>query len=173
MVSSHLIRPFSASQLGLAAADDDVVVFASGAERRLGPSSLVHLPTLHGRLAALGPAVTTIVFVDDALPDGATLGRVDDMLLVYPDLQAQALVQWVPATEALKLVTKGRIERGIDRTGAITVRCPEVVDRASLTAALDSTEASMWINPTAEVARAGGRVALFEPSMLPTWLQSL
>lgn len=173
MTSSHLLRPFNASQLGLAVGGSDVVVFASAGDRRLGPSGLVHLPTLLGRLASLGAGISTLVFVDELLPDGALLGRVDDMLLVYPDLGTAALAQWVPATEALKVVADGRIERGIDRSGTVAVRCPEVVDRAALTRALDTTTATMWVNPTAEIARAGGRVTLFEPSMLPVWLQSL
>lgn len=171
MSSPHLLRPFNAAQLSLVSGDQGVAVFGVMGGRFAGPSVLVHLPTARARLDQLSPDVDTIVFIDEPLPEPATVGRIDDMLAVFSDLGVEALSQWLPATEALKLGREGVVERGVDRSTVVAVRCPEVIDRQALARALAEENTDNWVSPTAAVARSGGRVALFEPSMVPDWLQ--
>lgn len=174
MSSPHLIRHFTAAQLSLVADHQGVAVLAAGGDRYGGTAVLAHLPTLRWRLDWLDGAVTTVVVIDDVLPDAATIGRIDDMVTVYLDLEVDALTDWVPATEALKVERDGVVDHGVDRSDVVSGRCPVVFDRAVLTRAVTAADDDViWIDPTAAVARAGGRVALFEPSMLPSWLQTL
>lgn len=170
MSSPHLLRPFSAAQLSLVSADHRVAVFGVMGGRFAGPSVLVHLPTARARLDQLASDVEVVVFTDEPLPEPVTVSRIDDMLAVFPDLGVDALTQWLPATEALKLASGGVIESTVNRSTVVAVRCPEVIDRAALTRALEEVDGEQWVNPTAAVARIGGRVAFFEPDMVPDWL---
>lgn len=172
MASPHLLRPYTAAQLSLVSGDHRVAVFGVSGGRFAGPSVLVHVPTAQARLDWLAPDVETVVFSDESLPDPATISRIDDMLAVFPDLEAVALTQWLPATEALKVERGGVIERGVDRSAVAAVRCPEVIARLTLARALASCGESVWVNPTAAVAAIGGDVAFFEPNMVPDWLRS-
>lgn len=170
MSSPHLLRPYTASQLGLVAGDESIVVLGATSGRFAGPSVLVHLPTARSRLDSLARNAEVVVFTDEPHPDPATVSVIDDMLAVFPETGADALTRWVPATEALKVDENGRIARGVDRSTVIAVRCPEVISRKALSRALDGAGSGQWISPTAEVARSGGRVRLFEPGMVPEWL---
>lgn len=170
MSSPHLLRPFNAAQLNLVSGDHSVAVFGVTGGRFAGPTVLVHLPTARARLDQLAPEVEVVVFTDEALPEPATVSRIDDMLAVFPDLGVDALTQWLPATEALKLGSGGIVERGVDRSTVVAVRCPEVIARAPLTRALASEDQETWVSPTATISRHGGKVAFFEPSMVPDWL---
>lgn len=170
MSSPHLLRPYNAAQLSLVSGDDRVAVFGVMGGRFAGPSVLVHLPTARARLDQLAPHVETVVFTDEPLPEPATVSRIDDMLAVYPELGVDALTQWLPATEALKLASDGVVASAVDRSTVAAVRCPEVIDRGILTRALAEQWDDNWVSPTAAVARIGGRVAYFEPSMIPDWL---
>lgn len=171
MSSPHLLRPYSAAQLSLVAGDNRVAVFGVMGGKFAGPSVLVHLPTARARLDQLAADVETVVFTDEPLPEPATVSRIDDMLAVFPDLGVDALTQWLPATEALKLASDGRVEEGVDRSTVAAVRCPEVIDRHILTRALSEETEDSWVSPTAAVARVGGRIAFFEPNMVPDWLR--
>jgi hypothetical protein len=162
----HLLRAYTAAQLGLVAGDERVTVLGATTGRFAGPSVLVHLPTARSCLAGLLREVETVVVTDEPHPDPATLSIIDDMLAEFPDTGAAALTRWVPATEALKLERDGIIRVGVDRSTVVAVRCPEVIDRDALTRALDTAGAGVWINPTAEVARIGGRVRLFDRGMI-------
>lgn len=172
MSSPHLLRPYTAAQLSLVSGDHRVVVFAVQSGRFAGPSVLVHLPTARSRIDWLAPEVETVVFTDEPLPEPMTVSRIDDMLAVFAELEADALVQWLPATEALKLSADGVIRRGVDRSTVVAVRCPEVIDRRALERALELAEDDGWVSPTAAVARAGGKVSLFEAAMIPDWLNN-
>jgi hypothetical protein len=172
MASPHLLRPYTAAQLSLVSGDERVAVFAVLSSRFAGPSVLVHVPTARSRLDWLANQVEVVVFVDEPIPEPATVSRIDDMLTVFPDLDVDALTQWLPATEALKSTRDGIIQRGIDRSGVAAVRCPEVVRRSTLARGLDAAGDETWLNPTAAVASVGGSVAFFEPSMLPDWLRT-
>lgn len=171
MASPHLLRPYTAAQLSLVSGADRTAVFSVLSGRFAGPSVLVHVPTAQARLNQLPRPVEVVVFIDEPLPEPPTVSRIDDMLTVFPDLGVDALTQWLPATEALKLTRGGVIERGIDRSTVASVRCPEVIRREALSEALDLAGDQTWLNPTAGVAAAGGTVAFFEPSMLPDWLR--
>lgn len=172
MASPHLLRPYTAAQLSLVSGDHRVVVFGVNGGRFAGPSVLVHFPTAQARLDWLAPEVEIVVFSDESLPDPATISRIDDMLAVFPDLEVDALTQWLPVTEALKVAHEGVIGKGIDRSTVAAVRCPEVIDRQALARALAASGESTWVNPTAAVAAVGGSVTFFEPTMVPDWLSS-
>lgn len=170
MSSPHLIRPYTAAQLSLVSGDHRVSVFAVQSGRFAGPSVLVHLPTARSRVDWLAPEVDTVVITDEPLPEPATVSRIDDMLAVFAELEADVLAQWLPATEALKLSSDGTIVQGVDRSTVVAVRCPEVIDRHALARGLEAAGDEGWVSPTAAVARVGGKVALFEPTMVPDWL---
>lgn len=172
MSTPHLLRPYTANQLSLVHGDERVVVFGVAGGRYAGPSVMVHLPTLRSRIDWLAPAVETVVFSDEILPEPSTVSRIDDMLAVYPTLEVEALAQSLPATEALKQISNGIVARGVDRSAIAAVRSPEVTDRATLERGLAAADSEGWASPTALASRAGGRVAFFEPSMVPEWLQS-
>lgn len=171
MSTPHLLRPYTASQLSLVHGDERVVVFGVAGGRYAGPSVLVHLPTLRSRLDWLAPSVDTVVFIDEILPEPSTVSRIDDMLAVFPSVGAEALTQSLPATEALKQISDGVVERGVDRSAVFAVRGPEVTDRPTLTRGLEMASVEGWASPASLVGRAGGRIAFFEPTMVPDWLQ--
>lgn len=162
MTSPHLLRPFSSRQLSLVEGEGRVVAFGVLGGRYSGPSVEVHAPTLLRRVTELPRSIATVVFFDEPVPDGATVGTIDDMLAVYAETDdIEVLIQYVPATEAVKRVDAGVVEEGIDRSSLVAVRCPEVIDRRALEASLPGIEDRIWVNPTALVATAGGRVALY------------
>jgi hypothetical protein len=173
MASPHLIRQYNATQLSLVAHDRTVAVLAVAGERYAGSAVLVHLPTLRSRLDWLPAEVDTVVVVDELLPDAATVGRVDDMLTVFSDAGADLLSQWVPATEALKLEQGGLVGHAVDRTDVVSLKPPLVVRRLRLGEAIRTAPDVTWVDPAAEVARVGGTIVLYEPSMLPSWLRGL
>lgn len=162
MTSPHLLRPFSSRQLSLVEGDGRVVAFGVLGGRYAGPSVEVHAPTLVRRVTELPRSIATVVFFDEPVPDGATVSTIDDMLAEFVQCQdVEVLIQYVAATEAVKRVDGGIVEEGIERSSLVAVRCPEVVDRRALESALPSIGERLWVNPTAIVAAAGGRVALY------------
>jgi hypothetical protein len=161
-MSPHLLRPFSPRQLCLVEGDDSVALFAVLGGRHAGPSVEVHVPTLLRRLADLAASIHTVVFFDQPVPDAATVSTINDMLGVFEGLEADALVQYVSATEAIKRVEAGFVVGGLDRATLVAVRCPEVIDRVVLVTACGALEDEQWINPTALVASAGAAIALYD-----------
>ncbi len=161
--SPHLLRPYTATQLGLVAGEEEVAVLCATSGRFAGPSVLVHLPTARTRLDWLSSGVEVVVFLDEPHPDPATTSTIDDMLAAFAETDAAALTRWSPVTEALKVEKDRMILRGIDRGSVVAVRCPEVIARDALTVAMETAGAEQWVNPTAEVSRSGGKVRLFEP----------
>ncbi len=164
MSSLHLLRPFTARQLHLVAGDGGVVAFAVLGGRYQGPSALVHAPTLARRIDDLDPSIRTVVFFDEPVPDGPLVSLIDDMVAAFEDLDLDALVQAVPATEAVKRVEGDLIAEGIDRSSLVSVRCPEVVARGALQQAGPDLGDRLWVNPTELIAGRGGRVGLFDPA---------
>ena len=128
--------------------------------RYAGATVQVHAPTLSLRVAQLPRDIHTVVFFDDPMPDGATVATIDDMLWEYETLDVDVLVQARPATEAVKRVDGTLIAEGIDRSALLAVRCPEVMDRAVLTRAVDTIGERLWVSPTALMAGIGARVAV-------------
>ena len=168
MTSPHLLRPFSSRQLSLVEGEGRVVAFGVLGGRYAGPSVEVHAPTLIRRVTELPRSIATVVFFDEPVPDGATVATIDDMLAVFVESSGvEALIQYVAATEAVKRVDSGVVEEGIDRSALVAVRCPEVIDRRSLEEALPVIGDRIWVNPTAMVATAGGRVALYGGAVTP------
>ena len=170
--SPHLIRHYNATQLSLVAHDRRCAVLAVSGERYAGTAVLVHLPTLRSRLDWLQPDVEDVVIVDELLPDAATVGKIDDMLAAFAEMSVDVLSQWVPATEALKQDEGGIIQGAVDREDVVSLRAPTVFRRERLADAITRCDDAVWVDPAAVVARAGGSVALFDHSMLPTWLQT-
>lgn len=161
MSSPHLLRPFSSRQLSLVEGDGQVMAFGVLGGRYSGPSVEVHVPTLVRRVQDLPASIKTVVFFDEPVPDGAIVSIIDDMVGAIDRIGADALVQYVPATEAVKRVEHELIAEGIDRTSLVAVRCPEVIDRRVLDVAIGRPIVEMWVNPTALVATAGASVALW------------
>ena len=141
------------------------MVFAVLGGRFAGPSALAHLPTLARRLEELPAAIDTLVFIDEPLPDAATVSLIDDMVAVFPELGVDVLAVPVPVTEAVKRVEGDRVAEGIDRSALAAVRAPEVLRRAALEEALPGVAGELWVNPTAVVARAGGRIRFYRPGI--------
>lgn len=160
-----MLRPFSARQLHLVAGDGCIEAFSVLTDRRRGPSVDVHVPTLRRRMRDLAAHIRTVVFFDDPVPDGALVALIDDMVEEFAEHPVNVLAVGVPVTEAVKWVEGGFIVGEVERSRLVTVRCPEVVDRAVLEAALSDLGDEMWINPTALVVAAGGSLRIFDPSV--------
>lgn len=163
MSGLHMIRPFSARQLHLVAGDGQVEAFAVLGDHSRGPSVDVHVPTLRRRMRDLARHIRTVVFFDEPVPDGALVGLIDDMVDYFVDSTVDVLAMGLPATEAVKWVEGDFIVSDIDRSRLVTVRCPEVMDRAVLEAALDALGEEMWINPTEMVVAAGAVLRVYDP----------
>ncbi|MFO7293578.1 MAG: hypothetical protein FWJ92_12045 [Actinomycetes bacterium] len=162
MVSPHLLRPYSSRQLSLLSGDGQVMVFAVLGGRYAGPTVLVHHPTLLHRMDTLPRHIRTVVFIDEPIPDAATVALVDDMVELFEQLDVDALAQHVPASEAVKRVRGSRILEGVDRSTLAAVRSPEVIRREALERAVYST-AEQWVSPTHLVALSGGSVRFAGP----------
>lgn len=165
MVSPHLLRPFTSRQLSLVAGDGQVMVFAVLGGRFAGPTVLVHHPTLLHRMDTLPRHIRTVVFIDEPIPDAATVALVDDMIDLFEELDVDALAQHVPASEAVKRVHGRRILEGVDRSALAAVRAPEVIRRSALEQALHAT-ANQWVSPTYLVAAGGGTVRFAGPGAM-------
>lgn len=167
MTSPHLLRPFSSRQLSLVEGDGQVVSFGVLGGRYVGPSVQVHAPTLIKRVRDLPRSIRTVVFFDEPVPDAATVSTIDDMLAEFEEIDAEVLVPYVAATEAVKRVEGDLVAEGIDRTSLVSIRCPEVIDREALVEATTALTDELWVNPTAEVAAIGGRVRLYGHPLVP------
>lgn len=158
-----MLRPFSARQLHLVAGDGRVEAFAVLGDRWRGTAVDVHVPTLRRRMRDLSADIETVVFFDEPFPDGALVALIDDMVEAFDRVDCDVLAYAVPATEAVKWVEEAIVVRAIDRSSLVSVRCPEVIGRARLEAALDGMGDAMWANPTEMVVADGGSLSLFDP----------
>jgi hypothetical protein len=159
-----MIRPFSARQLHLVAGDGQVEAFAVLGDHGRGPSVDVHLPTLRRRMRDLARHIRTVVFFDEPFPDGAMVALIDDMVDEFVEGDHDVLAMGLPATEAVKWVEGDFIKGDIDRSRLVTVKCPEVMRRELLDAALDDAGDAMWINPTELVVSAGASLRIYDPT---------
>jgi hypothetical protein len=167
VVSPHLLRPFSSRQLSLVAGEGRVLVFAVLGGRYAGSSLQVHAPTLAHRVEEIPAYVDTVVFIDEPVPDGAVVAVIDDMVAEFAEREVDVLARYVPASEAVKRVEGGVVVEGVDRSGLVTVRAPEVIRRSALDRVARETGEALWVNPTALVAAAGGTVALHGMPLAP------
>jgi hypothetical protein len=110
----------------------------------------------------LAAEVEVVVFFEDAVPDAATVARIDDMLAALGS--EDGLVQYQMAAEAIKIRQGDRLS-SVDRSQLVSFRPPEVLKRSSLERALDPPPRDLWVNPAGLVARAGGTIGLFPPIM--------
>lgn len=129
----------------------------------MGPTVLVHSPTLVVRLHQLSDAVELVVFVEDSPPDAATVATIDDMLSsMGPEA---GLVQFHLAAEAVKLTrddaarSQRFVGHAIDRSTLVSFRPPEVLRAAALAAAVSRPPTELWVNPAGLVLASGGVIA--------------
>lgn len=163
-----MLRPFTARQLSLVEGSDRVMVFAVLGDRYVGSAVQVHLPTLLRRLDCLPAEVDTLVFVDEPVPDAATIATIDDMLAAMEGGRADALGRYVPATDAVKRVEGDRVVEAIDRVALVGLRSPEVIRRPALERAVEGVGDAQWVNPTGLVAASGGVVEFFGLPSVPS-----
>src|SRR5690606_10850242 len=157
-----LLRPYTSRQLSLISGDGQVMVFAVLGGRCAGPTVLVHHPTLLHRMDTLPRHIRTVVFIDEPIPDAATVALVDDMVELFEQLDVDALAQHVPASEAVKRVRGSRILEGVAPRRPSEVRTPEVIRRGALVRAVCSA-AEQWVGPTHLVDLPGGSVRFAGP----------
>jgi hypothetical protein len=138
-----------------------VVVFAVLGGRYLGRSLQIHVPTAARLLDRLPPHIDTVVFIDEPVPDVALISLIDDMVAERTVRGVDAVVNYVPAVEAVKRVEGDRVAEGIDRSRLVGVRPPEVLDRTAVERAIGRLETKIWVNPSSAVSSAGGSLALF------------
>ena len=176
MPSPDLLRVIPSRELGLSADIDRVIVFGVLGGRRLGPTILVHLPTLLLRLDQLADAVDLVVFAEDSSFDAANVATITDMLAAMGS--EDGLVQFQVPAEAMKLtraaVSGDRtpptdvppdslvfIRHGIDRSKLVSFRPPEVLRASALVAAVKIPPSELWVNPAGLIAARGGRIETY------------
>ncbi len=154
-----MLRPFNSRQLHLVEGGGRVVVFSVLGGRYAGPSVMVHVPTLVHRVLELPRSIATVVFVDEPVPDPSTVWTIDHMIAAFEELDADALVQYVAAMEAVKRANGDVLVEGIERSSLLAIRSPEVIDRRALDEAVSRITGELWVSPTALVAASGGKIA--------------
>jgi hypothetical protein len=172
MSSSDLLRVIPSQELGLSADIDRVIVFGVGGGRKLGPTILVHSPTLLLRLDQLTDAVDVVVFVEDSPLEPAFVATINDMLSAMGS--EDGLVQFQIPAEAMKLtrdqgsksndVSPGSlvfISHGVDRSKLVSLRPPEVLRATALIAAVKIPPSELWVNPAGLIAARGGRIETY------------
>lgn len=141
------------------------MVLAALGGRYLGPSLQVHAPTLLSRVASTVSRTDVVVFIDDPVPDHATISVVEAMLDELGD--EAALVRSVPATEAVKrLGPDGVVAEGIERPSLFSPKPPEVIRTWALARAVEHLGDEAWVCPSALVAGAGLSVRVFDEGLL-------
>ena len=177
MASPDLLRVIPSRKLGLSADNDRVVVFGVLGGRWLGPTILVHSPTLLLRLDQVADAVDLVAFVEDSSFDAANVATITDMLAVMGS--EDGLVQFQVPAEAMKLtraagsrdgtpptdgVAPGSpvfIRHGIDRSKLVSFRPPEVLRASALVSAVKIPPSELWVNPAGLIAARGGRIETY------------
>lgn len=110
----------------------------------------------------LAPHISTVVFFDEPVPDGALVALIDDMVEEFVDSAHDVLAVGMAVTEAVKWVEDDRVLHDVDRAGLVTVQCPEVVDRRRLDEALEKLGDRMWINPANLIVSDGGSLRIYD-----------
>lgn len=145
--------------------------------RRLGPTILVHSPTLLLRLDQLADDVELVAFVEDSPPDAATIATIDDMVATI-SAEDDGLVRFQMAAEAIKLTGEEfpggtaagpalLITGGIDRSTLVSFRPPELLRAFALVAAVARPPSDLWVNPAGLVVANGGRIDLYPRTPFP------
>lgn len=164
-------RAFSGFEFG-----DHVAVFTvTGSRDGAGSDTgyCVHTEVLAARLAALPDEVRVVVFADPVGADThvadstqsdreAPVATVEAMLSQLSNSDADAVVSYVMATEAVKLVDGDVVVSGIDRSRLVAARRPQVMDRGVLQRAVETDCGEPVCTPSDVVVRSGASVALFE-----------
>lgn len=132
--------------------------------RYLGPSLQVHAPTLLSRLDSTLARTEVAVFIDEPLPDVATITVIEAMLDQFGS--EHALVRAVPATEAVKRLEGRVVAEGIERSSLFSPRPPEVIRVDALLAAAETIGEEQWVSPSAMVVRTGGDARIFDETAL-------
>jgi hypothetical protein len=132
--------------------------------RHLGPSLQVHAPTLISRVASTLARTDVVVFIDEPLPDAATVSVIESMLDEFGS--ECGLVRSVAATEAVKRLEGGVVAEGIDRSSLFSPRPPEILRRACLDNAVMSLTDQQWVSPSALVLSGGGKIRTFDDTHL-------
>ncbi len=132
--------------------------------RHLGPSLQVHAPTLISRVASTLARTDVAVFIDEPLPDAATVSVIESMLDEFGS--ECGLVRSVAATEAVKRLEGGVVAEGIDRSSLFSPRPPEIIRRACLDNAVMSLKDEQWVSPSALVLAHGGTIRTFDDTHL-------
>lgn len=140
-----------------------MVVSALGSQH-LEPSLHVHVPTLISRVASTLASTDVVVFIDEPLPDAATVHVIESMLDEFGS--ECGLVRSVAATEAVKRLEGGVVAEGIDRSSLFSPRPPEIIRRACLDNAVMSLTDEQWVSPSALVLSHGGRIRTFDDTHL-------
>lgn len=132
--------------------------------RYLGPSLQVHAPTLISRVGSTLARTDVVVFIDEPVPDAATVHVIESML---DDLGTECgLVRSVAATEAVKRLEDGVVAEGIDRSSLFSPRPPEILRRECLANAAMSLTDQQWVSPSALVLAHGGMIRTFDDTHL-------
>ena len=132
--------------------------------RHLGPSLQVHAPTLIARVASTLARTDVVVFIDEPLPDAATVSVIESMLDEFGS--ECGLVRSVAATEAVKRLEGGVVAEGIDRSSLFSPRPPEIIRRACLDNAVMSLTDEQWVSPSALILAHGGKIRTFDDTHL-------
>jgi len=143
------------------------MVLAALGGRYLGPSLQVHAPTLLSRVSSTVSRTDIVVFIDDPLPDHATIAVVEAMLDELGD--ESALVRSVAATEAVKRLSgMGVVAEGIERSSLFSPKPPEIIRTPALIEASSHLADEAWVCPSALIARLGATVRVFDEGLLQT-----
>lgn len=140
------------------------MVLAALGGRRLGPSLQVHAPTLISRIQTTLARTDVVVFVDEPLPDEATIHVVETMLDHFGS--ECGLVRSVPVTEAIKRLEGDEIAEGIDRSMLFYPKPPEVIRRTCLEKAILTLSEEQWVCPSAVLLGMGATIRAFDESNL-------
>jgi hypothetical protein len=140
------------------------MVLSALGERHLGPSLQVHAPTLISRVASTLSRTDVVVFIDEPLPDAATVTVIESMLDEFGS--ECGLVRSVAATEAVKRLEGGVVAEGIDRSSLFSPRPPESIRRACLENAVMTLTDEQWVSPSAMVLSRGGKIRTFDDTHL-------
>lgn len=140
------------------------MVLSALGNRNLGPSLQVHAPTLISRVASTLARTDVVVFIDEPMPDAATVTVIESMLDEFGS--DCGLVRSVAATEAVKRLEGGVVTEGIDRSSLFSPRPPEIIRRACLDNAVMSLTDEQWVSPSALILAHGGKIRTFDDTHL-------
>lgn len=116
------------------------------------------------RVASTLARTDVVVFIDEPLPDAATVSVIEAMLDEFGS--ECGLVRSVAATEAVKRLEGGVVAEGIDRSSLFSPRPPEIIRRACLDNAVMSLTDQQWVSPSALVLSLGGKIRTFDDTHL-------